>query len=434
MSAKERTSDNAVFARQLPLSVTQSIEAPLQQATHSAILLQRTQLIPFLLTQGNVLQLQRTLGNQAVRQLLVGSGNSIREANDRLSRQEKEYHLDLSNRITGDTPYYLVNRAPIRAKPKSTETRPGSLRNDVWDGSESGPLALPGHKFISDPFDHTVTVIRPDGTGTQFTYSVEDTQDPDARLHLTHTEELSSLRVKALAFLDQNQGTFQESEAESTARQEKDRTVGEEKTKEWAASSPDNKNALDAYNNALRQYSQDIKAYRELVTKEKGAKPPIPPAPPKGMPANPRTTLCNGFPPKMAMAIAGSTGSLANFDPSIEGQKRGSWRTLEMQPEGPRPGDVYSLGAANDKREIKHLGVFKSSRSGPNGIQIWTVVDGGQGAYESKQQILERTRYYNPKTQLLSSELADSGQLKGDRSLRGWIDIDAHFKKTDAAQ
>ena len=57
-------------------------------------------------------------------------------------------------------------------------------------------------------------------------------------------------------------------------------------------------------------------------------------------------------------------------------------------------------------------------------------MDGGQGSYGS-QKVLERTRYYDPETQLLSSKMGDAGQSGDIRSLRGWIDVEAHFRKKD---
>jgi hypothetical protein len=325
-----------------------------------------------------------------------------------------------------------IHNAAIQAQkntaPASMEERPAGMKNDTWEGAQSGPIALPGYKFISDPFDHTVVVVRPDGTGTQYTYTAEDTSDANPRMRLVHTEDLSQLRVKALGFLDETQGTFQETEKEKDARKDKDKSDTAKKQKDWL-DSPANQSAFNTYNEALKQYDQDMKSYREMITKEKGKNPspPKPPAPPKGMPANQRTTLCNAFPPKMGNAIGGKSGALGNFDPSVEGQKRGSWRTLKTNLEGPKPGDVYSLGVPNDAITIKHIGIFKSKRPGPDGMEIWTVVDGGQGTYEALQMVKERTRYYNPKTHILSTKLADAGQRNDDRSLRGWIDIDVHF-------
>lgn len=313
---------------------------------------------------------------------------------------------------------------------KAPEKRPPGMKNDVWQGDDTGPLALPGSTFTSDPFDHTVVVVRADGTGTQYTYVAVDENEPGGpHMKLEHTEPLSTIRVKALAFLDASQGTFQEEATGPGGRLKKDQATHADDIKKWLEKNPDMQGPYNAYLEALKQYKVAADAFRAKVNKEKGEKPPTPPPPPKGMPEQPRTTLCNGFPPEMGQKIAGDRGLLGNFDPSVEGTKRGSWRTLETQPEGPKPGDVYSLGLPRDKKTIKHIGIFKSSRPGTGDMRIWTVVDGGQGTYESRQEVWERTRYFNTKTQILSTNLADAGQSAEDRSLRGWIDIEEHFKK-----
>jgi dienelactone hydrolase len=101
--------------------------------------------------------------------------------------------------------------------------------------------------------------------------------------------------------------------------------------------------------------------------------------------------------------------------------------------------------------------VFKSRRAGPGGTEIWTVVDGGQGKFESRQEVRERTRTFTkekllvsiPKTfyesgdkkgqpqqwdkpeelecGVLKSKKADAGQGADDKLLRGWLDIDEYF-------
>ena len=75
MRSKEQThnSDNAVSKQRLPQSTTQSLGTLARQQTHPATLVQRAQLDPRSLTPGDVLQLQRTIGNQAVGRLLAGT-------------------------------------------------------------------------------------------------------------------------------------------------------------------------------------------------------------------------------------------------------------------------------------------------------------------------------------------------------------------------
>jgi hypothetical protein len=102
--------------------------------------------------------------------------------------------------------------------------------------------------------------------------------------------------------------------------------------------------------------------------------------------------------------------------------------------------------------------VFKSRRPGPGGSEIWTVVDGGQGTFEGRQETRERTRIFQrerlfvriPKLGatgklkgwetglvemecgVLSSKLADAGQADDDKLMRGWIDLDEMFGGGDA--
>ena len=106
--------------------------------------------------------------------------------------------------------------------------------------------------------------------------------------------------------------------------------------------------------------------------------------------------------------------------------------------------------------ETKHVGVFKSRRPGPSGSEIWTVVDGGQGSFEGRQETRERTRVFvrekmevsiPKRTQsgtfagyekdtvemevgVLKSKYADAGQSDEDKILRGWVDIDDYFGGT----
>lgn len=262
--------------------------------------------------------------------------------------------------------------------------------------------------------------------------------------------------MKALGFLDAKQGTFQETEDEQKERLEKDKKTGKEKLNAWLndpknaaanqAAYADFKVKNDAYMASLQIYQADQKAFikARAEAKRNGQKPPplpIPPVQPKrpvGMPVDPRTTLCNGFPTEMAKTLTGGGAKLGGMKLS-DIAKEGAWRTLETHPEGPNPGDICSLATAgskdvadDNKRTLMHVGIFKSKRSGPKGLEIWTFVDGGQGTYEGRQQIQERTRFFNPQTQILSTKMADAGQNAGDRWLRGWLDIDTHLKaKTD---
>ena len=104
---------------------------------------------------------------------------------------------------------------------------------------------------------------------------------------------------------------------------------------------------------------------------------------------------------------------------------------------------------------VLHIGIFKSRRKSGDG-EIWTVVDGGQGKFESRQETRERTRTFvrerlevsiptkffesgknkgSPsgweteeiECGVLKSKKADAGQSADDKLLRGWLDIDEYF-------
>jgi hypothetical protein len=554
MRLRERVHKRAdgVAKQRSPQSVGRSPATPPRQHAHPAGLIQRRP-DPRALTPFNVLQLQRTVGNQAVRQFLTGAGthgetaarregnrtglpDALKAGTERLSglslddvrvhynsdkparfqahaytqgteihvapgqerhlpheawhvvqqaqgrvrptmqmkdgvpvnddrgleheadvmgarvlQSKGEMHDATPDAVVVSNRNAVVMRAPAKDKDALQEQRPESLKNITIDTVDET-------KLIYDPFDQTLVVVLPDGKGVQITYVFEkkpaaapgatksgeaagETQ-PDAEAgapvaRITNVVELSPMRVKALGFLDRKQGTFQETEKGPGLRKKADEARGQAKRKVWLEV-PENRQAYDAYTKKLEDYT------KSLAELPQGEKKPTPPPPPKTLPPDPATTLCNDFPLEMGGVVGpkGDSGLLANLDPADEGKKRGSWRTVETNPKGPKPGDVYSLGKvayAKDggiKRlgDIMHIGIFKSSRPGPNKKDIWTVVDGGQGTYASRQVILERTRLYDPTTHILSTNLADAGQDKDDRWLRGWIDIEKHFEKKDAAK
>ena len=321
--------------------------------------------------------------------------------------------------------------APMQRESKKTseERAPGSKDTTVD--------AIDGAKLVYDTFDQTLTLILPAPNangiqGYQFTYELDNKPDaPPMITGFTLKAELSPTRVTALKVLSARQGGVQEDAVTGPA--------GRKLSDETEGKAAREKTALDN-EKLMKEYTAKVAALKE------GDKPPAPPKL-KPPPEDKKTTLCNDFPVEIATAIGvkvpdkqkgGASkvvddGKLRNFDPRTEGLKRGSWRTLDTQPDGPKPGDVYSLGLAKNPEAIQHLGVLKSRRTGAPGTEIWTVVDGGQGSYASQQKILERTRTYHLDTHLLTTMLADAGQDASDRSLRGWIDIEAHFKTKDPA-
>jgi hypothetical protein len=160
--------------------------------------------------------------------------------------------------------------------------------------------------------------------------------------------------------------------------------------------------------------------------------------------------------------------ALAGMDPragAIKLGRAGAFRTLQSHPSGPRPGDIVSYGKvepaprANANRQtnfhtILHIGVFKSRRKLSDKQELWTVVDGGQGKFEGRQEIRERYRTFTRETLdvaipkettsadkaktweakrvpmecgVLKSKKADAGMSADDKLLRGWVDIDELF-------
>jgi hypothetical protein len=56
----------------------------------------------------------------------------------------------------------------------------------------------------------------------------------------------------------------------------------------------------------------------------------------------------------------------------------------------------------------------KSRRHRPGGTEIWTVADGGQGTFESRQETRERTRIFQKeRLEVMIPRLGTSGKLKG---------------------
>lgn len=254
--------------------------------------------------------------------------------------------------------------------------------------------------------------------------------------------------MKALGILDEQQGEFQEDDPyrddaddAKDGRILKDRRKGEERRKEWLKT-PGNPELLADHNARMAAHRSSFEDYKAKLTAylkggRKGPPPIAPPGPkpPTGTPIAPRTPVCNTFLETYGAKLTGKRhgSGLGGFDPAAEGLKRNSWRTLETHPEGPKPGDAYSVSDANNHKELKHVGTVRSRRPAGSGKEVWTVVDGGQGTYESRQQVLEKTRYFDPTTGILSSKLAGAGQTADDRWLRGWIDIEQHLATPDPA-
>ena len=358
----------------------------------------------------------------------------------------------------GGTPAVApVMRAPMHVMrtPLEKERGPGP-RNEV--------MQYPDSTQTFDPYDQTLTIVYPDASGWQITFQYVNKpgEDPQAQeAQISSAEALSPIRTEALGFLASRQGTAQETEEEQQRRLERDKEKTQQNLDAWLGQSSANRAAYDGYEAeraalpALQnEHKERLKEYTVLKAEanRKGQSPParpIPPPQPKkpaGMPAPVRTTLCNGFPREMAVAITGDprAGGLGGMKLS-DMAREGAWHTLELQPEGepptdlPKPGDACSLAAPgakdqpdDEKRRLLHVSIFKSRRPGPGKLQIWTFVDGGQGVYEGRQQVRERASYFDPATGMLSATLDPAGNLVGGSWLRGWIDVDTQLKKKPA--
>jgi hypothetical protein len=236
--------------------------------------------------------------------------------------------------------------------------------NEETSGDAAG---LPGYTFVRDPFDNTVIAIRDeDQTGTQYTYRVERAET-GLQATLVRTDRLEPSRVATLRrMLKAGLTEAQESETARQARLRKDRESGK------------------------------------------------------------KTTACNLWPNEIDEDTTGRTGLKKEVFPFTPPTKYRSWRTLADNPAGPAPGDIYWTWDT-DKNRAAHVGMVKSRQPIGEDREMWVVSDGGQGGYESIQQVHERERGpFHTKTGMFSSGLADSGQDAGNRKLSGWVDIAAH--------
>jgi hypothetical protein len=357
----------------------------------------------------------------------------------------------------------LGNRAVARIALARAPKDPFEDKRAMREGAEAafykpdveftGPA---GDQFVYDPFDRTLTIFTPKdgpnkGQAIRLTYA-EGSNDPSA-------EVLTPLRAKALQWLRGEAGTYQEDETGRAERVRKVHEAGEAKRAEWAKT-PGNATALAQYQADLAEYNQGVKDWKE---KKRKLLPAAVKAP-AGMPTDARVTSCNLHTGEFGQAVLGvSTGGMDPRQDAINAKRGGAFRTLESHPEGPKAGDIMSYGPVfkaakgglrrTNFYETKHVGVFKSRRPGPSGSEIWTVVDGGQGSFEGRQETRERRRVFArermevsiPKrTQsgkfagfekdavemevgVLKSKYADAGQGDEDKILRGWIDIDDYF-------
>jgi hypothetical protein len=326
-----------------------------------------------------VLALQRKAGNRAVARLAAGR---------RLL--QRDY-------ASGDAKRWMVegDEAP-RFKP---------------DVEFTGPA---GDQFVWDEFDRTLTIFTSEngpnkGQAFRLTY-VEGSADDLSKLSgdklfSKKPEALSPLRAKALKWLRGAAGLFQEKEDKKTKRVGDARTAWADAHDKWAKKSPENRAALN-------KYEQEMADFNTAVAEKKKPLPPMPQRP-KGMPIDPKPTLCNLHIGDYGANVLGK--NLGGLDPRqemIDLGRAGAFRTLESHPfkvgefdQGPQAGDIISYGQAGnakpgalrkaDFNTIMHVGVLKSRRPGKEGgTEIWTAVDGGQGGFENRQEVRERVRVF----------------------------------------
>ena len=302
---------------------------------------------------------------------------------------------------------------PLQRASRSPEERAMADQAAGEGGKTDEPVVGPaGDRFVWDEFDGTLTVFMSDvgpyaGNAIQITYK-EGTADELSKRNpadiVERAELLSSVRASALEFLRTAQGKYQESAGAVAGR----------------------------------------------VASAGVGKP----------------TLCYKHTAAVANLLShGTEKGMGGMDvraPAIKGKRGGAFHTLESHPKGPRPGDIVSYGAVLPPKTkgglrtanfftILHIGVFKSRRT-IGGKEVWTVVDGGQGTFENRQETRERKRTFTkeklevsiPKVisegqvkiwddpeeivcGVLKSKVADAGQSADDKLLRGWLDIDEYF-------
>ena len=315
----------------------------------------------------------------------------------------------------------LATGRPARRLQRKSDEERAMVHKDSGEGGTTDQLIADsfGNQWWWDAFDRSLTLFTPEngpnaGWGLQIVYKEGSAEEINKRPgdFIDNAERLSPIRLAALDYLRRMQGFYQE-RAEDVAPRVASAGIG---------------------------------------------KPTLCYAHTSGI-----STLLSKEDPTMQLGNA-----LAGMDPragSIKLGRAGAFRTIQSHPKGPRPGDIVSYGkiekAPDDKSKrqtnfhtILHIGVFKSRRSLPNGQELWTVVDGGQGKFEGRQEIRERYRTFARETLdvaipkdttssgkataweakrvpmvcgVLKSKKADAGMNADDKLLRGWVDIDDLF-------
>lgn len=310
--------------------------------------------------------------------------------------------------------------AKRRLQRKSDEER-AMVDKDAGEGGFTDQLIADnyGNKWWWDFFDRSLTLFTPEngpnhGWGLQIVYKDGSTEEINKHPenYIDNAERLSPIRLAALDYLRRTQGFYQEKAADVAPRV-----------------------ASAGVGNPTLCYAH-TSSFSSLLSKQD---------------------------PTMHLGTA-----LAGMDPragAIKLGRAGAFRTLQSHPTGPRPGDIVSYGKIEKPprpgalrptnfHTITHIGVFKSRRKLSKDRELWTVVDGGQGTFTSRQEIRERYRTFVRETLdvlipkqttsadvattweakrvpmecgVLKSKKADAGQGPDDKLLRGWVDIDDLF-------
>jgi hypothetical protein len=362
-------------------------------------------------------------------------------------------------------------RTPLQRAPKVNESQRPMVEGPEKGKTDEPQIGPEGDSYVWDAFDRTLTLFTAPGGphgGKAFrvTYkegTAEEIEQLAPGERYTNVEALSAIRAKALEWLRTKQGTYQETEEGRANRVANSAAAYAAATQKWVTQSPANQAAFTEYQTRMQEYNQGVQDWKDGKRKVLPAVPKVP----SGMPVEAKVTACNLHTGQFAEALAGRKAHMGDMDPRLgailEG-RGGAFHTLESHPAGPKAGDIVSYGAIykpqppgtlrrGDFNTIKHIGVFKSRRPGPNGSEIWTVVDGGQGEFLKRQETRERTRLFQrerlavsiPKVGksgtiigkekdaeemecgVLKSKLADAGQSDDDKLLRGWVDIDEFF-------
>ena len=326
-----------------------------------------------------------------------------------------------------------------------------------------------GDQFVWDEFDRTLTIFTSEkgpnqGKAFRITYaegSADELSKMSSDKLYLNAEVLSPLRAKALKWLRGATGLYQETDDEKTTRVTKAQAAWKKTHEEvWTA---DQRAKLAEWERQMAEWAKTKKG--------------VPPPRPKGLPPDPKPTLCNLHVGHYGTNVLGK--NLGGMDPRqemIDMDRAGAFKTLESDPfkvgefnKGPQAGDIISYGIAGsplhqggarkaDFQQIMHVGVLKSRRPGKQTqTEIWTVVDGGQGGFESRQEVRERVRIFtiekmeaqiaktSTKGNFVGYEM-DGGKIKSreldvgvfkqkptDYIMRGWVDIDTYATGKSAA-